>query len=114
MKVIIAGSRHISEGFLLEEAIQESGFKITSVISGHAQGIDLLGEAWAVMYQLPCQVFPANWDKYGNAAGPKRNIMMVEIADALIAIWDGSSRGTKNVIDLAHKASLQVYVKELR
>ena len=50
------------------------------------------------------------WDKYGPSAGPRRNAQMAEVADALIAFWDGKSRGTKNMIDTANKKDLQVAV----
>ena len=57
-----------------------------------------------------CYRFPADWDKYGKAAGYKRNGEMARNADALIAFWDGKSRGTKHMIDLAKKYDLQARV----
>lgn len=100
MKVIIAGSRGITDGRLIERAIIESGFDITEIVSGTARGVDQLGETWAIMAGRTIKRFPANWDKYGKSAGYKRNQQMAEYADALIAIWDGQSRGTKHMIDI--------------
>ena len=57
-----------------------------------------------------CQ-FLAQWDKYGRQAGPMRNRQMAENADALIAYWDGESRGSKNMIEEAKKRGLKVAVK---
>lgn len=37
---------------------------------------------------------------------------MAEIADALIAFWDGSSKGTKHMIDIAKNKNLLVRVIE--
>ena len=54
--------------------------------------------------------FPADWDKYGKAAGYKRNDEMARNADALIAFWDGKSRGTRHMIDLAKKYGLQTRI----
>jgi len=54
--------------------------------------------------------FPAEWNKFGKAAGPKRNKEMAIAADALIAFWDGKSRGTKNMIELAKQKGLKVKV----
>ena len=57
------------------------------------------------------RVFPADWDKYGKRAGYLRNVQMAEYADALLAFWDGESRGTKNMIDEALSRGLKVGVK---
>jgi hypothetical protein len=56
-------------------------------------------------------VFPADWKTHGKAAGPIRNRQMAKNAEALIALWDGNSRGTKNMIETATKLGLKVYVK---
>src|SRR5579871_1254241 len=108
MKTIIAGSRVISHNPILEEAVKESGFKITEVVSGCAAGVDWMGELWAIGNKVPIKRFRANWKQEGRAAGPIRNRKMAEYADQLIAIWDGRSRGTKNMIDEAEKRGLRV------
>lgn len=111
MKVIIAGSRDIiAPKHLVGEAVRRSGFKITTVISGAAKGIDLAGEAYAKHFKIPLEVFPADWNKHGKAAGPVRNTEMANVADALIAVWDGESKGTKNMINTAKSKGLQVFV----
>ena len=79
-------------------------------MSGHASGADSLGEKFAADHNLQCELYPADWDKHGKAAGPIRNAEMAEVADALIAFWDGQSRGTKSMIDLARKKGLQVAI----
>ena len=43
-------------------------------------------------------------------AGPLRNEKMARVADALIAFWDGKSRGTKNMIDLANMKGISVRI----
>lgn len=115
MKTIIAGSRDIENYMLVKQAIALSGFKdqITEVVSGGARGIDRLGERYAKEEGIACAVFPADWDKWGKAAGPIRNSEMADYADALIAIWDGDSRGTKHMIDTARKKGLKVFVFKL-
>ena len=80
------------------------------IVSGHASGADSLGEKFAADHNLQCELYPADWDKHGKAAGPIRNAEMAEVADALIAFWDGQSRGTKLMIDLARKKGLQVAI----
>ena len=110
MKVIIAGGRDITDYNLVLSAIQESEFEITEVISGMASGVDELAVRYAKENNLPLQEFWAEWNFYGKSAGPIRNRQMASSADALIAIWDGKSRGTKNMIDEATKKGLKIKV----
>lgn len=113
MKTIIAGSRDITDYLEVKKAVLKSDFIITEVVSGGARGVDKLGERFAELYDLPVKVFPctpADWKKFGNKAGILRNIQMGDYADALIAIWDGKSPGTKQMIDYATKKGLKVYV----
>ena len=112
MRTIIAGSRGIHNYGLIDEAIRKSGFNVTCVISGGAQGIDTLAIRWAKSHGLKCIVMPADWDQYGRSAGYRRNEDMVSkgYAKALIAVWDGTSRGTKHMIEHARKCNLRVFV----
>jgi hypothetical protein len=110
MKVIIMGMRDFHDYAAVVEAIAASGFKITEVVSGCAPGVDALGERWAAENRLPVKQFPANWLKHRKAAGPIRNAQMAKYADALIAIWDGKSRGTGNMIKQAKEHFLRVHV----
>ena len=109
MKVIIAGSRTIKDARLVEDAIRLSGFHITEVVCGCADGVDKLGEAWAIYNQIPVVRYPAPWAQHGKAAGPIRNAQMAEYADALVCVWDGVSRGSRSMIRLARKAGLKVF-----
>jgi hypothetical protein len=113
MKTIIAGSRSISSIKLVAEAIKLSKFKITEVVSGTAQGVDRLGEQYAEAKDIPVIRFPADWEKHGKSAGYKRNAAMAKYADALIAVWDGESRGTMHMINLAKKEKIKVYVHNI-
>lgn len=83
---------------------------ILQIISGGYKGADELGEEFAEHEGLEVIKFPANWDKYGKSAGPLRNIEMAENADILIAFWNGKSKGTKHMIDVALKKGLEVHV----
>jgi hypothetical protein len=111
MKVIIAGSREIDDYNLLLEAVANAGYDITAVVSGGAKGVDALGERFAEECGLPVYKFPAHWEQYGRAAGPIRNETMAKFGDALIAIWDSKSRGTKHMIDRATAHGLKVHIE---
>ncbi len=111
MKTIIAGSREIDSLSIVARAILASGIEITEVVSGRARGVDSLGEQWAKKNNIPVAEFPvtpADWKKHGKRAGYLRNRKMGEYADALIAIWDGQSRGTGHMIDIANELGLAV------
>lgn len=110
MKVIIAGSRSITDYNTLLEAIEESGFEITIILSGHAKGVDQLGERYAEEHDIPNIQFLPNWS-VGKHAGFMRNSEMVEEADALIAVYDGKSKGTKDTVTKMRKANKRIYVK---
>lgn len=99
MKVIIAGTRSVEDYSLVVLAVERSGYTITEVVSGCATGIDRLGEQWARANNVPIKEMPADWNQYGNSAGPMRNRKMAEYADACIVVWDGKSRGTRNMIE---------------
>lgn len=113
MKTIIAGSRDIMDKYVVSWAVHDSIFKVTEIVSGGARGVDRLGEDYAEERGIPLKICPANWTKFGRAAGYIRNEEMAKYADALIAVWDGESKGTGHMIDLAHKHNLEVYVYEL-
>ncbi len=110
MKTIIAGSRDITDYETVRAAVDASGFQISEVVSGRARGADRLGEQWAREYGVPIKGFPADWNKHGKAAGPIRNRQMACYGEALIAIWDGESHGTKHMIVEARKNNLMVYI----
>ena len=110
MKTIIAGSRGITPLQTVINAVKASGFTVTEVVSGAARGVDQLGEQYGKQAGIPVKRFPAEWDKYGKSAGYRRNEDMADYADALIAVWDGTSKGTKHMIDTAHAKGLTVYV----
>lgn len=110
MRTIIAGSRNIVNPSIVQSAILESGIEITAVVCGEARGVDTLGKAWSITNNIPVHSFPAQWSVYGKRAGYIRNAQMADNADALIAVWDGKSNGTRSMIQLAQSKGLKVYI----
>lgn len=132
MRTIIAGSREITDPSIVERAVAASSFKITEVVEGGARGVDKLGKEWAKKNGIQVTTFPANWkdtkragavvkkrknewtgkmEEYDAAAGSFRNEQMASYADALIAIQTGGDTpGTQNMISLAKKYQLKVFV----
>lgn len=112
MKVIIAGSRSCKDYHLLKTCCDHFLHNCTDVeiVSGTAHGADQLGEKYAAENGYAVKRFPAEWSKHGKGAGWRRNKQMAEYSDALIAFWDGCSKGTKIMIDLAEKMNLKIKV----
>ena len=113
MKIIIAGGRDFKSYELLKykcDIILKNVKTPIEIVSGKAKGADFLGETYAIEKGYEISYFPAGWEKHGKSAGVIRNEQMANYADALIAFWDGKSRGTKNMIELAKKNNLAVKI----
>jgi len=110
MKTIIAGGRNFYDYGFMCESVEPNLSRITEIVSGGAKGADSLGESFAQNNKIPVKKFPANWDLHGKYAGHVRNKQMADYADALIAFWDGESKGTKNMIDTMNKLKKPVHV----
>lgn len=109
-RVIIAGSRSCNNYKQVCDAIEQSGFVLDVVISGHAPGADQLGEYYATNNGIKLETFPADWSKHGKSAGVIRNKQMADTADCLIVIWDGTSKGSQHMINIAKQKNLNVFV----
>lgn len=120
-KVVVAGSRGFNNYAYIEEALDQQIMEIMEeldiiddieIVSGGAKGADKLGEKYAKERGYSLKIFPAEWNKYGKSAGYKRNAQMAEYADAVIVFWDGESKGTKHMIDLANEKQLYLAINE--
>ena len=101
MKLLIVGSRSITE-FDLAPYISAD---VDTIISGGANGIDSLAEQYADLHRISKYIIRPRYDLYGRAAPLKRNREMVDMADAVLVIWDGSSKGTQFTLNYTKKAN---------
>ena len=99
MKILIAGSRNI-DTFDLSPYIPK---ETTLIISGGAKGIDTIAEKYADKHKISKLILLPQYNLYGKSAPIKRNEMMVNIADTVIIVWDGNSRGTKSTLQYSKK-----------
>lgn len=107
-RIIIAGCRDFND---YEKLKSETNIVLRfydikteiTIVSGGCTGADNLGERYAKEYGIPLEIHPAEWDKFGNAAGPIRNEEMIKESDAVLCFWDGKSHGTLSLISLAKK-----------
>lgn len=112
MKVIIAGSRTFDDYPKLKKKLDSilKNQKDITIISGTASGADRLGERYADENHHKLEKYPAMWDIFGKSAGYKRNEEMGSIADSCVVFWDGKSKGTKHMIDIAKKNKLKLRI----
>lgn len=113
-KVIVAGSRTITDEEVIRDTILNSPHtpeEGDELVTGGADGVDTIAKEQMQENSISYTEFEPDWDEHGKSAGPIRNYEMAQYADSLIAIWDGESNGTKDMIDKALQNKLDVYVK---
>ena len=100
-RLIIAGTRKPADlvyiGFIISTVVEAWGLP-GAVLCGGCHGVDAIGAGWAKANGIPVEMFPADWDTHGKAAGPIRNAEMAKSADALLAMPGADSRGTHDMI----------------
>lgn len=113
LRTIVAGSRSITDYRHVLEAMDAADLILgrpSVVLSGTARGVDRLGERWAADQDVDLERYPADWQSAPRMAGLWRNLKMAENADALVAVYDGRSRGTWHMIEVARDRGLLVLV----
>lgn len=117
MNVVIGGYRNFENYEIFKSFVYSCLNELESneitILSGHCKGVDLMGERYAKEKGLVLEIYPADWKKYGKAAGPIRNKKMVEKANIVIAFVCERAKGTKNLIAQAKKLDKKVFVKEI-
>ena len=106
MKVAVVGSR----GLKINDLGKYIPDEVTEIISGGAKGVDTSAKEYALSHGIKLTEFLPEYERYGRSAPLKRNIQIIETADVVLAFWDGSSRGTKYVIDNCSKRNIPVIV----
>ena len=116
-RVVIAGSRDFCDYKaacrFIDGCLAAYGGEEFIILSGGARGADALGERYAREHGLRAEQYSAQWQRYGKAAGIRRNQQMAEACDLVICFWDGESRGTKSMIALAQKHNKPIFIKEI-
>ena len=104
MKLLIVGSRGIKE-YNFEKYIPE---ETTMIITGGADGIDILAEKYADKKHLSKLILRPQYNLYGKFAPLKRNEKMVELCDMALIVWDSCSKGTEHTLNYAKKTGKRV------
>lgn len=110
MKVAIIGSRSINDYQWLLDAVDQSGYRITEVVSGGAVGVDRLASRFAEETNLPFKLFPPDYEAHGKAAPHVRNSEIAKYCDSMIAVWDGQSAGSKSMMSKVTSLAKPVFL----
>lgn len=114
-KIAVVGGRDFSDYEYMKHILDAYHTKhgISWIVSGGAPGADKMAERYAKDTQIfGFSVYIAQWNKYGTRAGSRRNLLIAETCDALIAFPTPSSKGTWNAVKLARKLGKPVYVMQ--
>lgn len=127
MRLLVCGSRDWGDKEIIHTVLEGFAARhdLKRVIAGGAPGADTLAFDWAYEKDIHW-VFPADWKKYGKAAGPRRNQQMLDQGkpDMVLAFKDGfdykwawgvesaSGHGTEDMVLRAKNAGVPVYVIE--
>lgn len=119
-KLIVAGSRSWSDTTLMKQKINEfyNHFTVDKpaliIVSGTARGADQAGEWLADKYKIQLRQFPAKWQRpdgsTDKSAGYKRNEQMADYADGAIVFWDGESRGSLHMANIAQQRGMDMWL----
>ena len=110
MKLAVIGSRDFTDRELMHSVLNKCKQSVKVLVSGGAKGADRLAEEWALSLGIKTEIYIPDWNLYGNSAGFIRNKLIINSADATIAFWDGTSKGTKSSIDYAKKLNKPVKI----
>ena len=109
MKLLIVGSRSITDFDLSQYILND----VDTIISGGANGIDSLAEQYADSHHIAKYIVRPRYELYGRAAPIKRNELMVDMADAVLVIWDGISKGAQFTLRYAQKSNKPITLVRL-
>ena len=112
--VLVLGKRDFTDYIIFRCILDKSLASINDniiIVEGGARGTDALAKQYAIEHHYEFIEFPADWDKYGKAAGIIRNDEMVNfIKDKpckALFFWDGQSRGTGDCLRRAKRAGIK-------
>ena len=110
MKVLVCGGRDFTNVHLLHKTLDHlhEKYKFDILIEGDARGADRLAGYWAKQNRIECKIFPAQWQKLGNRAGPIRNLQMLDEGKPDLVIAFPGGDGTAHMIKIARGRGIRV------
>ena len=114
MKALVCGGRDYQDRDFVNKKLDQLniGYKFDCIISGMAKGVDSYAAQWAKSRHIGLHAFPANWNKYGRAAGPIRNQQMIDEGKPDIVLAFPGGIGTTDMINRSKKNNMKVIIIE--
>jgi hypothetical protein len=113
VKVLVCGGRNYIDIPSVSRILD--GLKPTEIIHGGAPGADAIADMWAMANKIPVSMYKAKWEKYGRAAGPRRNQQMLEEAKPDVVVAFPGGKGTADMVRRAKKAGITtIQIEELK
>jgi hypothetical protein len=109
-RVLVCGGRNYSDSIQLSTVLCQIDAEraFTALIHGGASGADRIASIWARDGGIPVESYPAEWGKFGYAAGPKRNRQMLQEGKPDLVIAFPGGKGTANMVAQARAAGVKV------
>lgn len=112
MRVLICGGRDYQDEKRVAQSLKNfqtyTGKTVTLIIAGGASGADFLATKVAKEQGIPWVEMPANWDKFGKAAGSMRNKAMLDLLKPDVVMAFPGGAGTRNMCIQAKAAKVSV------
>jgi hypothetical protein len=110
VRVLVCGGREFNDHFLLNLILdlKHEDYNFTHLIHGGARGADRMSGEWAEVNKVPVQVYYADWEKYGKAAGMIRNKEMLTVGKPDLVIAFPGGTGTAHMVKIAKEAGVNV------
>jgi len=110
MKLVVSGSRSIKDKEVVFDHLDifNKETPIDCIVCGGAKGVDMAAVLWATRECIPFTVYLPNYTMYGKIAPLVRNEKMASYGNALLAIWDGKSRGTMHAVECFRRLDKEV------
>jgi len=113
MRLLVAGGRNYKDRERVFSEIDSIALNCDDLIIIHGScptGADNFADEWALENGVPCDAYPAEWQRYGRSAGPRRNQLMIDQGKPDMALLFPGGRGTKNMFDRLVKAGITTKV----
>lgn len=118
MRVLVCGSRDWGDLNAISERLSLLPPDTTIIhgaasrrVDGREVSADVLADVVAHELNMKVEMYPADWKTHGRAAGPIRNIEMLDSGiDLVLAFQRNRSKGTQHTIDQARRRGITTEV----